>query len=49
MFLMRPVLAGLCKYESLKDGSLDLADVFLLNVSLKVDNINQKRLQESKK
>lgn len=49
MFLMRPVLAGLCKYESLKDGSLDLADVFLLNVSLKVDNINQKRLQEIKK
>lgn len=49
MFLMRPVLAGLCKYESLKDGSLDLADIFLLNVSLKVDNINQKRLQESKK
>lgn len=49
MFLMRPVLAGLCKYESLKDGSLDLADIFLLNVSLKVDNINQKRLQEIKK
>lgn len=49
MFLMRPVLAGLCKYESLKDGSLDLADIFLLNVSLKVDNINLKRLQEIKK
>ncbi|WP_437177380.1 DUF6889 family protein, partial [Achromobacter ruhlandii] len=27
--MLAPVLEGLCKYESLKDGTLDLADIAL--------------------
>lgn len=39
-WLMAPVVAGLCKYESLKDGSLDLADVAFMNdaMAVKADN-----------
>ena len=39
-WLLAPVLAGLCKFESLKDGTLDLADIALLNDALacKADN-----------
>ncbi|WP_445658529.1 DUF6889 family protein [Achromobacter sp. NCFB-sbj8-Ac1-l] len=38
--MLAPVLEGLCKYESLKDGSLDLADIALLNdaLSVRADN-----------
>jgi hypothetical protein len=37
---MAPVIAGLCKYESLKDGSLDLCDIGLMNdaLAVKADN-----------
>lgn len=37
---MAPVIAGLCKYESLKDGTLDLCDVALMNdaLAVKADN-----------
>ena len=37
---MLPVLHGLCKYESLKDGTLDLCDIALMNDALacKADN-----------
>lgn len=37
---MRPVMAGMCKYESLKDGSLSLNDVSLMNEALDVQIIN---------
>ncbi|MFY2594139.1 DUF6889 family protein [Achromobacter xylosoxidans] len=39
-WLLAPVLEGLCKYESLKDGTLDLADIALLNdaLSVRADN-----------
>ena len=43
---MRPVLSGLCKYESLKDGTLDLEDIMLLNDALDVKNENEKRYSE---
>ena len=33
-WLLLPVHAGLCRYESLKDGTLDLADIALMNDSL---------------
>jgi len=42
-------MRGLCKYESLKDGSLDLIDIALLNDALacKFDNeALAKRLME---
>ena len=40
-FLMRPVLAGLIKYESLKDGTLDLVDIAALNDALDVQADNE--------
>lgn len=42
---MRPVLAGLCRYESLKDGSLDLLDIAIMNDALDVDAENRDRAQ----
>jgi hypothetical protein len=39
-WLLRPVLEGMCKYESLKDGTLDLADVSLMNDALDVKAAN---------
>ncbi|WP_414162885.1 DUF6889 family protein [Superficieibacter sp. BNK-5] len=37
---MRPVISGVCRYESLKDGTLDLADFARMNdwLDLKADN-----------
>lgn len=44
-WVMRPVLEGLCKYESLKDCTLDLEDVAKMNDALdvKVENENRYR------
>lgn len=41
-WIMRPVLEGLCKYESLKDGLLDLADIAKMNEALDVKFENQR-------
>lgn len=38
------MLHGLCRYESLKDGSLDLEDVALLNDALDVRAENEDRV-----
>lgn len=46
-WLMRPVIAGLCKFESLKDGSIDLADLALMNDALQVQQDNQLLAQEN--
>lgn len=35
-WLMRPVIKGMCKYESLINGKLDLADIALMNDALDV-------------
>lgn len=43
-WLLRPVIQKLCKYESLKDGSLSLVDIALMNEALDVDAENQQRL-----
>lgn len=43
-FLMRPVLAGMCKYESLLDGTLGLEDVAMMNDALDVQAENERRL-----
>jgi hypothetical protein len=40
---MAPVLAGMCKFESAKDGTLDLADFALMNEALSVRNENEWR------
>lgn len=46
-WLMRPVLAGVCKYESLKDGTLDLEDIAVMNEALDVQAENQARIQKA--
>lgn len=43
-WLMRPVLRGMCKYESLLDGTLGLFDVARMNEAIDVEQINQVRL-----
>jgi hypothetical protein len=37
----------MCKYESLKDGTLDLADVALMNEALDVKAENERRYFEA--
>jgi hypothetical protein len=46
-WLLRPVLAGMCRYESLKDGTLDLEDVARMNDCLEVQDANQARIARS--
>lgn len=45
---MRPVTEGLCLYESLKDGTLDLEDVSRMNEALDVKQENEKRYRKAK-
>ena len=45
-WLLRPVLAGCIRYESLIDGTLDLADVATLNDALDVRDENRFRVEE---
>lgn len=46
---MRPVIANMCKYESLKDCTIDLADIALMNDALDVQYENEARAAETKK
>ena len=39
-------MEGLCKYESLKDGTLDICDVALLNDALAVRAENERLAKE---
>lgn len=43
-WVMRPVLEGLCKYESLVDGTLSLFDIVRLNEALDVRDENTYRI-----
>lgn len=45
-WLLRPVLRGLCKYESLIDGTLDLEDIALLNEAIDVEAENRYRIEK---
>ena len=48
-WLLAPVLAGMCRYESLSDGTLSLADIALMNDALAVRHDNRalaERLRE---
>lgn len=45
-YLLRPVLRGLIKYESLIDGTLGLEDIALLHEALDVDSENRYRAQK---
>ncbi len=42
-WLLRPVVRGMCRYESLKDGTLDLADLAIMNDALNVQDENERR------
>jgi hypothetical protein len=44
---MRPVIEGMCLYESLKDGTIDLADIALMNEALdcKYENMFRSKQQ----
>lgn len=44
---MRPVVEGLCKYESLTDGTLSLEDVALMNDTLDVKYENEERYRKA--
>ena len=46
---MRPVLEGCLRYESLIDGTVDLADVAVLNDALDVRQGNERRYYEWKR
>jgi len=46
-FIMRPVLRNMCRYESLKDGTLDLYDIVLMNEALDVEEENESRAHEA--
>ena len=43
-FIMKPVLRGICKYESMIDGSLSVYDVALMNAALDVYDENNYRI-----
>ena len=38
---MRPIIRGLCKYESAKDGTLSLEDFYRMNDALDRDDQNK--------
>jgi hypothetical protein len=44
-YLLRPVLRGMCQYESLKNGNLDLLDICKMNEALDVQAENQFRIR----
>lgn len=46
-WLLRPVLRGLCRYESLIDGTLGLEDIALLNEALDVEAENRFRIEKA--
>jgi hypothetical protein len=46
-WVMRPALEGICRYESLIDGSLDLGDVARMNEALDVRAENRARVQDA--
>lgn len=46
-WLMRPVDEGYCRYESLKDGTLDLEDIARMNDAIAVKYENQERIRKA--
>src|SRR5206468_120416 len=48
-WLLRPVVRGMCRFESLKDGTVDLADVALMNDALDVIAENEQIARDLEK
>jgi hypothetical protein len=48
-WLMRPVLEGACRYESLIDGTLSLEDLQTMHDALDVKHENERRFMAREK
>ena len=48
-FVMTPVIRGKVSYEALLDGTVDLADLWLLNVAIAVADENERRVVQALK
>lgn len=48
-WVMRPVLRGMVRLESLKDGSVDLEDIAMANEAIDVEQENSARAQAAEK
>jgi len=46
-FLLMPVHEGMCRYESLLDGTLDLSDIAKMNDSILVRAENKERVRRA--
>lgn len=46
-YVLRPVMEGLCRYESVVDGTLSLADLARLNDALDIRDENAHRAREA--
>lgn len=46
-YVMRPVVEGMCKYESLIDCTLDLSDIARMNDYLDVREENERRYRKA--
>lgn len=46
-WLLRPVLRGMCKFESLKDCTLTLADVAIMNDAIDCEEENRTRISKA--
>lgn len=46
-WVLRPVLRGMCKYESLNDCTLDLGDVAMMNEAIDVEEENRARVMRA--
>lgn len=45
-WMMRPVMRGMCSYENLSNGTLDLFDVARMNEAIDVEEENRSRVQK---
>lgn len=45
-FIMRPIRAGMCRYESAIDGTLNLGDFARMNDAMNVFEENERRIDE---
>lgn len=45
-WVMRPATERMCLYESIKDGTLDLVDIAIMNEALEVKAENQSRIKD---
>lgn len=46
-WIMRPVGEGMCRYESLIDGTLDLCDIAMMNDYLDIRFENENRYRKA--